>query len=112
VHILLRVGDAELGRRRGELRAGAGQAHVAGHGEREPGAISRTFDHRDGRDRCIAQAIEAGADVEAEAAARVLVGRELAEVGHVRAGAERASGQAAQDQHARAVRHCLVDRIA
>ena len=60
VDVLLRIGNADLGRRDREAGARAGDAQVAGHGERDPGAVARPVHQSDGGDRQSAKRVERG----------------------------------------------------
>ena len=92
MHVLLRIGEAELGRRDRELGLRCGDSKIAGDGERDPGAIAGPFDHRDRRDFERAKPIERGADTLAQPRARLRIAKKAAEIGQIDARTEGAAG--------------------
>ena len=101
VHVLLRIGDADLGRGDREARAAAGDAQVAGHGERDAGAVAGPVDRGE-----VGMARSRSASSAARMRSRKRRGRLVAahrrEIAEVGAGAEGVA-RAGDDQQPRAL---------
>ena len=98
LYILLWEADADLRRRDREFGGARRDPDVAGHGQRDAGAVAMALDQGDRRNGERAQPVERAAHILAEAGDGRLVAAQRGKVAKVGAGAKGAAG-AGHDQH-------------